>query len=153
MKETKTAYSVCKACGSQAVRDESNYCPVCGKMLIEDYQPLDRLRSSYRLQGKSFLVENAPQEEIKDLFEINKNPASETAWACFVYSLVPYLGILFIPITLIISSFAVLVSAKNPALGGRKLSLASFGLSFPVLAFQILLWWLLYIIPELAKRI
>ena len=123
-------------------------------MLIEDYQPLDTLRSSYRLQGKSFLAENAPhEEEIKDLFEINKNPASETAWACFVYSMVPYLGILFVPFTLILSSFSFLVSVKNPALGGRKLSLASFGLSFPILAVQILLWWLLYIIPELAKRI
>lgn len=136
------------------MRDGSNYCLVCGKMLIEDYQPLDTLRSSYHLQGKSFLVENAPpKEEIKDLFEINKNAVSETAWASFVYSMVPYLGILFVPFTLAISTFALLVSLKNPALGGRKLSLASFGLSFPVLGVQILLWWLLYIIPELAKRI
>jgi hypothetical protein len=153
MKETKTAYSVCKACGSQAVRDESNYCLVCGKMLIEDYQPLDTLRSSYHLQGKSFLVENAPREEIKDLFEINKNSVSETAWACFVYSMVPYLGILFVPFTLIIGGLGLVISVKNPALGGRKLSLASFGLSFPILAFQVFLWWLLYIIPELARRI
>ncbi len=123
-------------------------------MLIEDYQPLDTLRSSYHLQGKSFLVENAPpKEEIKDLFEINKNSVSETAWACFVYSMVPYLGILFVPFTLIIGGLGLVISAKNPALGGRKLSLASFGLSFPVLGIQIFLWWLLYIVPELAKRI
>ena len=154
MKETKTIYSVCKACGSQAARGDSNYCLVCGKMLIEDYQPLDTLRSSYHLQGKSFLVENAPQEEeIKDLFEINKNSVSETAWACFVYSMVPYLGILFVPFTLIIGGLGLVISAKNPALGGKKLSLASFGLSFPVLVMQIFLWWLLYFIPELAKRV
>ena len=122
-------------------------------MLIEDYQPLDTLRSSYHLQGKSFLVENAPKEEIKDLFEINKNSVSETAWACFVYSTVPYLGILFVPFTLIIGGLGLVISTKNPALGGKKLSLASFGLSFPVLAFQVFLWWLLYIVPELAKRI
>lgn len=135
------------------MRDAANYCLVCGKMLIEDYQPLDTVRSAYHLQGKSFLVENAPHDEIKDLFEINKNSVSETAWASFVYSMVPYLGILFVPVTLIISSFGVLVSLKNPALGGRKLSLASFGLSFPVLVFQIFLWWLLYIIPELSKNL
>lgn len=135
------------------MRDAANYCLVCGKMLIEDYQPLDTLRSSYRLQGKSFLLENAPREEVKDLFEINKNSVSETAWASFVYSMVPYLGILFIPVTLIIGGLGLVISVKNPALGGRKLSLVSFGLSFPVLLFQIFLWWLLYIIPELTKNL
>lgn len=135
------------------MRNEANYCLVCGKMLIEDYQPLDTLRSSYRLQGKSFLLENAPREEVKDLFEINKNSVSETAWASFVYSMVPYLGILFVPVTLIIGGLGLVISVKNPALGGRKLSLISFGLSFPVLLFQIFLWWLLYIIPELTKNL
>ena len=87
------------------------------------------------------------------MFEINKNPASETAWACFVYSLVPYLGILFIPLTIAISTFGILVSLRHPASGGKKLSLASFGLSFPVLVMQIFFWWLLYIIPEIGRQI
>lgn len=153
MKKVKTAYSVCSACGREAIRETANYCLVCGKTLAEDYQPLDVLRSSYRLQGKSFLLENAPGEEIEDLFKVNKNSVSETAWACFVYSLVPYLGILFIPLTLIIGIAGVFVAARKPALGGRNLALASFGLSFPVLGIQLALWYLLYLIPELARRI
>lgn len=75
------------------------------------------------------------------------------AWACFVYSLVPYLGILFIPFTFLVGGFGYFVSVRQPNLGGRKLALASFGLSFVVLAAQVFLWWLLYVIPELAKQL
>ena len=144
---------ICSACGAEARRGNAKFCLVCGKLLREDYQPLDTLRASYRLQGKSFLVENAPREEVNDLFEINKNSISETAWACFVYSLVPYLGILFVPLTFIVGGLGYAVSFRQPNLGGRKMSLASIVLSFVVLAVQIFLWWLLYIIPELGRQI
>lgn len=146
--------SVCSACGTQAERDTAKYCLVCGKVLSEDYQPLDTLRSSYRLQGKSFLVENAETaEEITDLFAINRNPVSEMAWASFVYSMVPFLGILFIPVTFVIGICGVGVSLQHPKAGGKQLSLISMGLSFPILGIQIFFWWLLYIIPELAGRV
>lgn len=147
--------NVCVACGSAVERVDAKYCLVCGKVLSEDYQPLDALRSSYNLQGKSFLVENAEtdEEEITDLFAINRNPVSEMAWASFVYSMVPFLGILFIPVTLIIGIFGFGKAINNPTAGGKKLSLISMGLSFPVLGFQLFFWWLLYIIPELAGRI
>ena len=144
---------VCSACGAEATRETAKFCLTCGKLLKEDYQPLDTLRASYRLQGKTFGLENPKREEVTDLFQLNKNSVSETAWACFVYSLVPYLGILFIPLTIIVGSFGYVVSLNQPQLGGRKLSLASVGLSFVVLAVQIFLWWLLYIIPELARTI
>ncbi len=144
----------CVACGSAIERVDAKYCLVCGKILSEDYQPLDALRSSYNLQGKSFLLENAESdEEITDLFAINRNPTSEMAWASFVYSMVPFLGVLFIPVTFIIGIFGVGKAISNPNAGGKKLSLLSIGLSFPVLGFQIFFWWLLYIIPELAGRI
>ncbi len=144
---------VCSACGAEATRETAKFCLTCGKLLKEDYQPLDTLRASYRLQGKTFGLENPKREEVTDLFQLNKNSVSETAWACFVYSLVPYLGILFIPLTIIVGSFGYIISLNQPQLGGRKLSLASVGLSFVVLAVQIFLWWLLYIIPELARTI
>lgn len=144
----------CVACGSAIEREDAKYCLVCGKVLSEGYQPLDTLRSSYRLQGKSFLVENAKaEEEITDLFTINRNPVSEMAWASFVYSMVPFLGILFIPVTFVIGICGVGVSLKHPKAGGKQLSLISMGLSFPVLGIQIFFWWLLYIIPELAGRV
>lgn len=145
----------CSACGAKAARETAKFCLTCGKILREDYQPLDTLRASYRLQGKTFELESfqKEREEVTDLFRLNKNSVSETAWACFVYSLVPYLGILFIPVTLVIGVFGVVASVSEPQLGGRKLSLISIGLSFPILIIQLFLWWLLYIIPELSKQI
>lgn len=151
--ETKLALMICSACGTEARRDAAQFCLVCGKLLREDYEPLDALRSSYRLQGQSFLIENARREESTDLFKQNENEVSQMAWACFVYSMVPYLGILFIPFTFLVGGFGYFVSVRQPHLGGRKLSLISFGLSFAVLVIQIFLWWLLYIIPELGKHI
>lgn len=146
--------AVCVACGTRAERVAAKYCLVCGKILSEDYQPLDALRSAHHLQGKTFLVENAEtREEIKDLFEINKNSVSEMAWASFVYSMVPYLGILFIPFTIIVGTYGFGVAVRYPKAGGKNLSLVSIGLSFFVLGIQIFLWYLLYLIPELTGGI
>lgn len=151
--QTKIRKRICAACGAEARRINAKYCLVCAKLLKEDYQPLDSYRSSHRLQGQSFLVENAKGEEITDLFAREENTVSQTAWACFVYSMVPYLGILFIPFTFIIGSFGVAVSYRQPHLGGRKLALSSMGMSLPILIIQLIFWWLLYIIPELSGRI
>ncbi len=144
---------VCPACGTTARRDTARFCLICGKLLKEDYQPLDNLRASYHLQGQSFLIENAKREEITDLFQQNENTISQMAWACFVYSLVPYLGILFIPFTFIVSSLGYFAYLRQPQIGGRKFALVSFFLSFIVLAVQIFLWWLLYIVPELGGKV
>ena len=143
-------FSVCAACGAEARRETANFCLVCGKFLDEGYEPLDTLRASYKLQGKSFAGE---KKEIANLFEQNKNSVSQMAWACLVYSFVPYLGILFVPFTLGFGSYAYLTAVRQPDLGGSKLALLSISLSFIVLAVQIFLWWLLFIIPELGKNI
>ncbi len=145
--------STCSACGAQAQRETAQFCLICGKLLREDYQPLDRLRASYNLQGKTFDFHPKKREETPNLFEENKNTISQTAWACFVYSMVPYLGILFVPLTFLIGGYGFIAAHRQPQMGGRKLSLVSFILSFVVLAGQIFLWWLLYIIPELGKGI
>jgi hypothetical protein len=143
---------ICSACGSEARRGNAKFCLTCGKLLREDYQPLDALRASYRMQGKTFSLEQPKTEEVENLFERNENSVSETAWACVVYSFVPYLGILFVPLALLVGGFGVFVSYRKPYVGGRKLSLVSIGLSFVVLVVQIFLWWLLYIIPEIGKQ-
>lgn len=145
--------SACPACGAESRRLSAKFCFTCGKLLKEDYQPLDSLRASYRLQGKTFLSENAPENATPDLFRREENEASRTAWACCVYSMVPYLGILFIPLTLILSASGVAISYHRPHLGGRNLALISVGLSFGILVIQILLWALLYLIPELGRAV
>lgn len=145
--------SVCPACGAEARRGNAKFCLTCGKLLGEDYQPLDTLRASYRMQGKTFLIENTKKEEVINLFEQNENSFAHTAWACLVYSFVPYLGILFIPLAFAAGSFGYIVSHRRPQIGGRRLALACVALSFVVLAFQIFLWWILYIVPELGRQI
>lgn len=143
--------TTCPACGADATREEARYCLVCGKILSEGYQPLDAIRSSHRLQGKAFLLENEDKAEITDLFAREENGISETAWACFVYSMVPYLGIVFIPLTFLVGGAGIAASYKNPRIGGRKLATLSIVLSIIVLAIQILLWWLLYVVPGLNR--
>lgn len=135
----------CPACGTE-VNINSKYCNVCSKNLLEEYQPLDLLRSSYNLHGRKLT-----DEKVESLFEQNKNSASETAFACFVYSLVPYLGILFVPAALLAGGYGVIISLIKPDLGGKKLSIFSFISSLIVLFIQFFLWWLLYLIPKLSK--
>jgi len=143
----------CSACGTEIEREFSKFCRVCGKLLLEDYQPLDTLRASYRLQGKSFQFETSDELEAEDLFEENKNSASVTASAFVVYSLVPYLGILFCPGAFVMGGIGAFAAHRKPFLGGGRTSLYSIILSIVIFAIQILLWWLLYLIPELGRRI
>jgi hypothetical protein len=148
--EKKAVYGYCSACGAEARRIGAKFCPVCGKLVKEGYQPLDTIRASYGLQGRHLEFDKPMREEPKNLFEENKNTVSQTAWACVVYSMVPYLGILFIPFAFLVGGFGYIVSYKRPQLGGRRLAVACIGLSVLVLAVQIVLWWLLYIIPEIG---
>jgi hypothetical protein len=148
--KSETRNPECSACGTAATRDFAKFCRVCGKTLLEEYQPLDTLRASYRLQGKSFQV--ADKEEVTDLFFEDKNSAASTASAFVVYSLVPYLGILFCPGAFLMGGIGALVSYRKPYLGGGRTSIYSIVLSVIIFAVQILLWWLLYYIPESGRR-
>lgn len=144
----------CSACGTAIERDFAKFCRVCGKLLLEEYEPLDALRASYRLQGKFFqseLSKNSKNDRVENLFEENRNAASATASAFVVYSLVPYLGILFCPGALLMGGFGVLTAYRKPFLGGGKTSVYSIVLSVIIFAVQILLWWLLYIVPDLGR--
>jgi hypothetical protein len=85
------------------------------------------------------------------LFKPN-NLISEIAWAFAVFSWVPYLGILFLPFAFIFGVAGFYVLSKNPHLSGRKLSINSLISSFIVFAVQVLLWYLLYYIPELTRN-
>lgn len=143
----------CPACGTRIERESAKFCRVCGKLLLEDYEPLDTLRASYRLQGRNFPATAPPKQNEITLFEENKNSASSTAWAFVVYSLVPYIGILFCPGALLMGGIGVFVSYRKPYLGGGQTAVYSIAVSFIVFAVQVFLWWLLYIIPELRKSI
>jgi hypothetical protein len=148
MKQEVATKNICSACGTVSVDDDAASCKVCGKLLKEGYFPLDNLRASYKKQT----WQNEERKEMKSLFEENKNAASETARAFAIYSMVPYLGILFCPGAVVMGGVGMLVSYRKPALGGGRTSAWSIAGGFLVLAFQIFLWWLLYYIPTLERH-
>ncbi len=141
----------CSACGADSGANHLQYCTVCGKLLSEDYQPLDVIRSSYRLQRTALVANSLDMANSRSLFErAERNGASQMAWACLVYSFVPYLGIIFVPVTMLIGLAGLLAAVSRPEVGGGKLALSTIGLSIPVLAMQIFFWWLLYYIPTIG---
>lgn len=147
--KTLTA-TVCSACGTVASAGEK-FCLVCNKLLSEDYQPLDSLRSSYGLQRQALQIDEAGVISADELFARRReNNLADFSWACFVYSLVPYLGIIFVPVTFILGTVAGISSIRNADKSGTRLGFGIVAGSIPVLAAQILLWWLLYLIPELG---
>ena len=116
--------------------------------MSEGFQPLDAIRSSYRLQRRELPTAHA--EQVDHLFQPARSSIADTAWACTVYSMVPYLGILFVPVALAVSGFGYLTARNEPERSDSDSTLIPAGLSLILLAIQIFLWWLLYIIPEIG---
>lgn len=148
-RQPQTGNRICSACGAQARRKFAKYCLDCGKSLWEGYQPLDNLKSSYRLQNKDFQPKQS--EKIENLFRQERNMALELAWAFLVYSMVPYLGILFTPGAIFMGSVGVINAYRRPDSEDFKSALYNIFLSLLILFIQLSLWWLLYIIPKLGK--
>lgn len=142
-------FAVCAACGAESVRENAKFCAVCGKFLREGYQPLDRLRSSYRMQGAAINLSLKTDLDGEKLFQTEQNSVALSAWACLVYSLVPYLGILFVPFTFCFAAGGYAVSLRRSHLGGKRLSVKIFYLNFLVLITQLFLWHLLYFVPSI----
>ena len=138
----------CSACGAKAQRKFAKYCLVCGKSLFEDYQPLDSLRASNRLPKTNF--ETGELVEKENLFG-EESRAANLAWAFVVYSMVPYLGILFFPGAILMSGVSLVIESRKSVPENRKMAIYSVVLSLVIFAIQILLWWLLYVIPELNR--
>jgi hypothetical protein len=82
-----------------------------------------------------------------DVFETKPQPLSEVAGAALVYSLVPFLGIIFIPVAVVVS-VAEIFSATHD----NKRAVKSLVLGSIVLAAQLVLWWLLYYVPTLHRQ-
>ena len=118
--------------------------------MSEGFQPLDAIRSSYRLQRRQLPYASSSGDTVNALFERDRNTIADIARACTVYSMMPYLGILFIPLALVLGGFGYVAFRQRPHIGGERSSLICVGASLVLLAIQIVLWWLLYLIPELG---
>ena len=84
---------------------------------------------------------------------VNSNGASTSSLACVAYALVPYLGILFCPGALLFGGVGLLRSWRTPQAGGRRESALGVALGLLVLCAQLLLWWILYKVPEWSKQV
>ncbi len=87
-----------------------------------------------------------------EILEQGKNGAAQIAWACVVYSMVPYLGILFVPFAFAFAAFGYAAAIRTPEIGERRSAVFSLAMSVVVLFAQIFLWWLLFIVPELNRH-
>lgn len=160
------ALPACPACGATQRRAGARFCATCGRGLArgdEGYFPSDTLRASYHLQhGRAATqlrarVREAARPARTDPREMpagrNLNGASTTALAFATYALVPYLGILFCPGALALGGVGYLRSRRAPHVGGRRASVAAFALGLVILCAQLLLWWILYKIPEWTRQV
>src|SRR5882724_3260502 len=89
--------------------------------------------------------------QIRQLDQSNQNTASAIARAFATYALVPYLGILFCPGAVVMGSVGLARSYRMPQLGGRTGAYTSIVVGLVVLVVQLVLWWVLYKVPEWAK--
>jgi hypothetical protein len=83
--------------------------------------------------------------------QADQNSATAIARAFATYAMVPYLGILFCPGAVVMGSVGLLRSYRHPRMGGRNGSYVIILAGIVVLGLQLLLWWILYKVPEWAK--
>jgi hypothetical protein len=99
------------------------------------------------MQRKRFNF-SEPQGSADQLFESEPSLASDPAFACMVYSMVPYIGIVFIPLALGLGAVTYLTSRRKSEVASERRALFCIGASIVLLGIQLFLWWLLYFIPE-----
>jgi predicted small integral membrane protein len=75
---------------------------------------------------------------------------SAAALAFVTYALVPYLGILFCPGAVLLGGVGLLRSRRTPH--ARRDSALSVVLGLAIFCAQLLLWWILYKVPEWSRR-
>lgn len=165
---------VCPACGATARRAAARFCATCGRRLAdESYFPTDALLASYHQQRQRPVLGEGAAKKVDErtravfrkadargrtaaradmLFEKNLNNAAHTAAAFVVYALVPYLGILFCPGALVMGGVGLLRARRAPHLGGQRTSMTSIVLGLLLFVAHLLLWWILFKVPEWSRQ-
>ncbi|MDT5294507.1 MAG: hypothetical protein QOJ76_1387 [Acidobacteriota bacterium] len=82
----------------------------------------------------------------------SENGAPTMALAFVTYALVPYLGILFCPGALLCGGVGLLRAWRTAHRGAARASMLSIVLGLLVLCAQLLLWWILYKVPEWSRN-
>ena len=84
---------------------------------------------------------------------VKESGAASLAFAFVTYALVPYLGILFCPGALVFGGVGLVRAWRAPQGGGgdARASALSIALGLLVFCVQLVLWWILYKVPEWAR--
>jgi hypothetical protein len=84
---------------------------------------------------------------------VRESGTTATAFAFVTYALVPYLGILFCPGALLFGGVGLVRAWRAPhgARAAVRSSALSIALGLLVLCVQLLLWWILYKVPEWSR--
>ena len=83
------------------------------------------------------------------VFGESKAFASSAVWACAVYSLVPFVGIVFVPFVFV---FGLIATVRGDR-GRRRSALTAMAVGLVVMIAQIVLWWLLYAVPSWSQQV
>src|SRR5688500_7665563 len=165
----------CAACGARARRPEARFCATCGQNLCGGYFPTDSIRASYRFESAPAREESGPRARSQPVRRratarrassssrpragseftmprVKESGAAATAFAFVTYGLVPYLGILFCPGALVCGGVGLVRAWRAPQdARAARASALGVALGLLVLCGQLLLWWLLYKVPEWAR--
>lgn len=162
----------CPACGAQARRPSARFCATCGRGLGGGYFPTDSLRASYRFEPRAAHAPPASRgtrrvyarrvqarvgrEATRGGREFmargGEGGTASTALAFVTYGLVPYLGILFCPGALLFGGVGLVRAWRSPRPGRARSAALAIALGLLVLSAQLLLWWVLYKVPEWARQ-
>ena len=153
----------CAACGAAARREGARFCETCGRRLDEEYFPTESLRASYSFERRSNRRREAAggrrpaagraRPRVEFMPVKRENGAAATGMAFVTYALVPYLGILFCPGALVMGGLGLWRASRAPHVGGRRAAALSVGLGLVVLCVQLVLWWVLYKVPEWTQGV
>ena len=126
----------------------AKFCLVCGKLIREGYQPLDTIRASYGLQGKHIEFEKIAWGTERICSNKIRTPSRRRLGRAWSTRWCPYLGILFIPFSIVISGAGFYVAHRRPQLGGSRLAIVCIGLTFLILGVQIFLCTCFILFPS-----
>lgn len=79
------------------------------------------------------------------LFDEKKPFMSSAVWACAVYSLVPFVGVVFVPFIFIFGVVGVV--------RGESSAFKAMAAGVGILIVQLVLWWLLYVVPTWSLQV
>lgn len=167
----------CPACGEQQRRTQAKFCRTCGRSLaVLSYLPTDNLRASYRTRhappaavaasskidvppksmARQKIVQahlNMPDKPARAslLADAEQNTWAAVAVAFTTYALVPYLGILFCPGAFVAGGLGLARAQRLPQKAGQRAARLSVWLSLAICFAQLLLWWILFSVPDWNK--